>query len=573
MKLKTNSALFLLGISAQCYLAPPQIFALPPAPPLRGVLNNTLPLEEKAYFRFVGPFYLRGDYKNEYMKQLSPGGKVYFLACRHDYSEALEALKKLPKTDTGSALYTKAFCLVNLGKDKEAAAAFAAAKAKIGPNFNPGFRFYLASSRAALRTGDDKGALKDLKSARTKASENALDTAIPGRLSPLLDRRTIYVYEFKGRYKEAFEGYLSMFNIRGDQFNLKGSMAADPGTKQKAAAWLKNNSSAPKGLSDIDTAKFFLTQGKAYIAVGNLAAAQVALDKASEVQMNDPPLLSENRIYAAQKGKLRAVNDQARILLVKLCHMEKNYGKGCYYLRRLFTKDPKTEIEQVANIITMPDVAQLVEPKDRKLHANDFENVLDNFELVAYSPNAFQQSQIYLFARDATLLKARADIDAERLGECFDDLEKFAAENSQKSQEEWSFRQESRKMAYQAHFQYVARLFRIAVGIASGKSERGLSLNFDREYPPSEQWLAIEDVLLGRKMRNPKHSSNTAYQMSLKEFDHYCHFAAATRAMDKKDFKTAAVEFGKVDQSVSKDGSLAPSYARAMKKWCQRNKK
>lgn len=551
----------------------PPAFAAAPAPQLRGVLNNSLPLEEKAYHRFVGPFYEQGNYKSEYLKQLTAGGKVYFLACRHDYAEALEALRKLPHNDTGSALYAKAFCLVNLGKNKEAAAAFAAAKAKIGKGFNPGFRFYLQSSRAALLTGDEKGCLKDLKSARAKASENALDTAIPGRLSPLLDRRTIYVYEYKGKYQEAFEGYLYMFNIRGDQFDLKTPIAADPVTKQKAAAWLKSNSSGvPKDASDVETAKFLLTQGKAYLAVGNIAAAKNALDKASEVQIKDPPLMSADRIVLSEKGKLRAINDQARIILIKLCHLDKNWQKGCYYLRRLFTKDPKTEIEQVANIITMSDVPQLVQDKDVKLHSREFENVLDNFELVAYSPNAWQVSQTYSFLKDQTLLKARADIEAGRFRECYDTLEKFIAVNSLNLEGEWSFRQASRKFAYQTHFEHIARLLRIPVGIAAGRVERGLSLAFKPDYPASPQWLAMEDVLLGRKMRDPKHATGAGNQLSVKEFDDYCHFAAAARAMDKKDFKLAANEFGLVSAPQPQDVLSAPRYARALKKWCERQK-
>jgi hypothetical protein len=546
--------------------------ALPPSPPVRGVLNNSLPLEEKAYHRFDGPFFEQGNYKSEYMKQLSPGGKVYFLACRHDYAEALEALKKLPKTDTGSALYVKAFCLVNLGKNKEAAAAFAAAKSKIGKDFNPGFRFYLQSSRAALLTGDDKGSLKDLKSARAKASENALDTAIPGRLSPLLDRRTIYVYEYKGKYKEAFEGYLSMFNIRGDQFNLQGPIAADPVTRKKAAAWLKNNSLPPKDSSDVETAKFFLTQGKAYLAVGNINAAKTSLDKASEVCTRDLPLISSQRVVAAEKGKLRGLNDQARIILVKLCYLDKNYQKGCYYLRRLFAKDPKNEVEQVGNIITMTDVPQLVQEKDMKLHTREFENVLDNHELVAYSPNAWQVAQTYSFSNDPTLLKASAYINAGRFSECYDTLEKFIAENSQKMQGEWSFRQASRKFAFQAQFEHVARLLRIPVGIAAERSERGLSLAFNPDYPASAQWLAIEDVLLGKKMRDPKNASSGANQLSAKEFDDCCHFAAAARAMDKKDFKAAVKEFARIGAPQPKDVSLVPSFARALKKWCEQQK-
>ncbi len=55
--------------------------------------------------------------RGEYMQLLSPGGRVYFLACRHDFAEALAELKKFPKNDTGSALYVKGFCL---GKSREA---------------------------------------------------------------------------------------------------------------------------------------------------------------------------------------------------------------------------------------------------------------------------------------------------------------------------------------------------------------------------------------------------------------------------------------------------------------------
>ncbi len=105
---------------------------------------ESLPLEEAAYYRVIGGANPAGkNWKAEYIKKLSPGGKAYFLACRRDYKEALLALEKVPKRDTGSYFYVKAFCLEGLGRHAEALKFFDTAKAKINDDFNPGFRFYL----------------------------------------------------------------------------------------------------------------------------------------------------------------------------------------------------------------------------------------------------------------------------------------------------------------------------------------------------------------------------------------------------------------------------------------------
>ena len=59
-------------------------------------------LEVLAYMVYTGG--VVNSVKNVYMKRLSPGGRVYFLACRRDYAEALAELDKLPKRNTGSGL-------------------------------------------------------------------------------------------------------------------------------------------------------------------------------------------------------------------------------------------------------------------------------------------------------------------------------------------------------------------------------------------------------------------------------------------------------------------------------------
>lgn len=550
-----------------------QVHASPQAEVKRGgALESSMRLEEKAYQRYLGSFYKTYDFKGEYMKQLSPGGKVYFLACRHDFTEALAALKKLPKNDTGSALYVKAFCLENLGKHQEAVAAFTAAKAKIDLVFHPGFRFYLQSSRAFLKAGNEKESFKDLKTANEKILDNTPDDQSAGIIMHMIDRRKILMGELKGKYREACEGYLFTFNFRGDQFRLKDSIVADAATKRKAAEWLKGNINVPAGASDVETARFLLTQGKAYIAVANLAAAKSSLEKASALEMFDPPLTQAERQIMDETGPLRKVKDQARVLLVKLYYKEKNYQKCCVYLRKLYSRDPQTELDSSCNIIAMRDVPQLVQKKDVDLHSVDFENRLDFYDTISYSPTKKQIGQVYSIYKDASFLKAREEVDAERFNECYKSLEKFMYESTYfaEKQKDYSFMQISRKNSYLTDYQHAAKLLQSAVGIAAGRKERGLSLSVGGNHAMSDQWLAIEDVLLGRKMRDPKHAVTTGHALTLKEFDEYCHFAAAVRALDKKDLKTATKEFGRIGPPNPKVPSFLPSYAHALKKWCEK---
>ncbi len=550
-----------------------QAYATPQAEIKRGgALEKSVPLEEKAYTRYLGPFYKTYDFKGEYMKLLSPGGKVYFLACRHDFAEALAELKKLPKNDTGSALYVKAFCLENLGKHQEAIAAFTAAKAKIDLVFHPGFRFYLQSSRAFLKAGNEKESFKDLKTANEKILDNTPDDQSAGIIMHMIDRRKILMGELKGKYREACEGYLFTFNFRGDQFHLKDSIVADAATKQKAAEWLKGNANVPPGASDVETARFLLTQGKAYLAVANVVAAKSSLEKASALEMSDPPLTQAERQIMDESGPLRKVKDQARVLLVKLFYREKNYQKCCVYLRKLYARDPLAELDNSCNIIAMRDVPQLVQQKDLALHSVDFENRLDFYDTIAYSPTKKQIGQVYSIYKDANFLKAREEVDAGRFSECYRALTNFMYDSTEfaEKRKDYSFQQISRKMPYSTHYQHAAKLIQVAVGIASGNSARGLSLLVGGKKDMSDQWLAIEDVLLGRRMRDPKHSVTTGHALTIKEFDEYCHFAAAVRAMDKKDLKTAAKEFGRIDPPNPKVNSFVPHYARALKKWCEK---
>ena len=86
--------------------------------------------------------------KQQYMQNLSPGGRIFFLTNRKDFAEALVELGKFSKKNTGSALYVKAVCLDGLKKHAEAVKCFAEAESKIDLVFNPGPKFFLQYATA-----------------------------------------------------------------------------------------------------------------------------------------------------------------------------------------------------------------------------------------------------------------------------------------------------------------------------------------------------------------------------------------------------------------------------------------
>lgn len=111
--------------------------------------------------------------KSDYMRKLSPGGRVFFLANRKDFAEALVELEKLPKKDTGSALYAKAVCLDGLKRYSEAVQCFADAQSKIDLIFQPGPKFYIHYATALFHARQYAKAMKYLDIAESMGKQSA----------------------------------------------------------------------------------------------------------------------------------------------------------------------------------------------------------------------------------------------------------------------------------------------------------------------------------------------------------------------------------------------------------------
>ncbi len=523
--------------------------------------------DEMAAYRKVDGKQGSSEARSRYMKLLSPGGQVYFLACRRDYQEALDALKSLPRNSSGSHLYVQAFCLEGLGKHQEAVKTYQLAKSKIGFAFNPGFRFFLESGKASMLAGNDKNAIADFEAARVKVIANPSNESDVEWVVPLLEKRKIAAIELKGRHKEAFEKYLAIFNKTKDQFHLQESLTADEIIKKKASIWLKDHPSVPANVTDEETAKFYVTQGKAYLATGNLLAGKKSLDSAVNIKVvSHSPLLFERRAHL-ESAELTSIQDPAKILLVKLNFKEQNYRECCKFIRKLFNRDPFNELVMY-DIISIRDVPQLVLQKDVDLHSAELESFLDRCDYVVFHPSKEEISKRYDFLKDPLYVRAMEEVEADRFAACYDTLAEFLTAKQPSSAVD-----HYRWQMFATHYSHVANLYKIAVGIAAKKSERGLSLLHGYRTMTSE-WTAIEDVLLGRKRRPVDKNVFDYGHMTDREVDAYCHFAAAVRAMSQKNMKQAISEFSavKVDQSLTGRKSPLMTYTASLKRYCEKQK-
>jgi tetratricopeptide (TPR) repeat protein len=320
------------------------------------------------------------DYKREYMKKLSPGGKVYFLACRRDYKEALALLAKLPKNNTGSHLYVKAFCLEGLDRHAEALKCYRAAKAsmKVGTagsayGFNPGFRFYFQSAAAAINAGSEKDCLEDLDVIEEKSLQRSPNSNYPRYVRAEIKKRRICMVEKKGLHKEAFEKYLALFSETGDQFKLSQPLTGDAQSKSRAAAWLQANPNRPQGVSAEKLGIYLLTAGKANLSMGNIPQATAILKEAAAIEM--PHLVWESG--GDDPRVLRMIKDESRKLLVKIYFKQKNYPLCCRYIREIFNDEPFQAMKTRYNTISMYDVPQLVSEQDMKEHDERLEADMD----------------------------------------------------------------------------------------------------------------------------------------------------------------------------------------------------
>lgn len=347
---------------------------------------DKLTLEEAAYHRTVGggAKSSKRNWKAEYLKHLSPGGKAYFLACRRDYKEALQELEKVTRRNTGSYFYVKAFCLEGLGRHAEAVKNYEAARAKIGEVFHPGFRFYLQCATANMKVGNEKSSLADLDAAGPISEEYAQVHAYPRYVREEISKRKVAVIEFKGRYKEAADKYMKLFNEIGDQFQLNKPLIGDAASKAQASASLEKLLEPPSFKSETEQCIFFLRKGKANLSLGNIAQAKIHLAKAAQCQSHSRQPLSPERFKFEDMTVLSRVKDQAKSLLVRIYYKEKDYRKCCEYLRCLFRKEVMDSLETMYNTLAMHDLPELVQQKDIDQHIPSLELKLDKADLVIF---------------------------------------------------------------------------------------------------------------------------------------------------------------------------------------------
>lgn len=538
--------------------------------------NAEMPEEEMAYTRFMGVT-PKTDYAKKYMAKLSPGGKVYFLANKHEYALALQELEKLPDKTSGSVLYTKGFCLANLGRDAEAVKVLEQARAKIDKTFDPGFRFYLQLSSIAFKTGNLKQYAADTALARKKVQEANESESDKRVVLTMLDKRDVASIEKSGDYKKAFDKYVVMFNKRSDQLHLNDPIEADAATKTKAAAWLQKNTMPPAKATVEVEAKFYLTQGKAYLATGDKESAKKSFAKALTLKAPNElgiPARGSSDEWGSALGKIK---DQAKVILVRMHHSDKNYQQACVVLRQLFVYDPFTELDYWYNMIPMSDVPQLVTKKDKELHDVKVEKILDHtlpVVIVATDSGMSKKemSKPYDYRKDPLLMKARAQVEAGNFAACYDTLGTYLQKNMASTGPTSSIADITQRSAFYGNLAFSMRMYDLAVGIAAGKDVGHLTLRISSTRGAmSEFWLAVDSVLQGRKstaivMKEPTKMPKP-YMDAL---ERYCRFATAVRAMQLKEYKLAVKEFDQIKEPPADNDSpvFMTSFTRALKKWC-----
>jgi len=542
--------------------------------------NAQLPEEQLAYTKFEGVT-LKTDYVKKYMEKLSPGGKAYFLANKQEYAQALQELDKLPDKTSGSVLYVRGFCLANLGKNAEAAKTLEQAKAKIDKTFDPGFRFYLLLSSIAFKTSNLKQYAIDTATARKKLQEANESERTRGIVLKMLEKRDVASIEKSGDYKKAFDKYVVMFNERSDQLHLNDPIEADAATKDKAAAWLKKNAQPPaKAAADVE-AKFYLTQGKAYLANGDKDSAKKSFEKLVALKAPNELGLSSKGSSAEWGSSLGKIKDQAKVILVRMYHSDKNFQQACVVLRQLFVYDPFTELDYWYNMVPMADVPHLVTKKDKDLHDARVERMLDHSVpavriISQVDGKKFDMSKAYDYQKDPMLLKARLQVDAGNFAACYETLGTYIKSNIESADDSSSFAAMTKRSMFYGSFAFSMRLYNLATGIAAGKDVGHLTLQLSATRDlMGEFWSAVDDVLQGRKSTSIvlKESPQKNKEV-LSALERYCHFATAVRAMNLKDYKLAVKEFDSIKQPPVKPGvvQFMPNYTAALKKWCAQQK-
>ncbi len=496
---------------------------------------------------------------------LSPGGRAYFLANRRDFAKALSELERLPKGETGSSLYVKAFCLDGLGKHGEAVKAYSQAKSKIDLVFNPGAKFFFHYAAALMAVGRSAECLEILNLASVKCSDAGVYLRRPKVMSDTVARRKLAVAEKSGKYKEAIDGYLKLLFAKSAQFRLREPMKADAETQTRATLWLKNHALPPSQSKKEESAMFLLDAGKAYLALGKTESARQCLEKAAAIEPLVRYRIPTETARCESGTPLGKLREQAKLSLARLYYGQKDFPKCCVQLRTMFLVDPLVDSTFWLCSISMRDVPQLVQQKDVDLHSMTVEHLLDERLLEVYGPSRTEYRGPDPFRNDRLLKKARMEMEKRSFSACINTLQTFIDENERLCTSKEFYEQPAKTASFMQDYAYRARLLQMAAATAIGKSNQVLSFNGNVPLYKHAGWDAVEDSLLG--LHRPKNTKDDR-SLSKSDFASLWHFAAALRKMRERDYKAAAIEFTNACTNTSRDTDIFV-YSRVLKEICQ----
>lgn len=316
-----------------------------------------------------------GQLRERFKNKLSPGGKIYFLACSGNFAEALKLLDKLPQRDTGSGLYLRAVCLDGMQKHLDAVASFSKAKAKVGKTFNPGFRFYLHNSTAQIAIGQRAEAAKNLKEVAEKSSDALKYSSTKFLVANSVVKRLYYLMELDGKFKEAFDGYLDLYGNAKNQMQIEEPQAIDDSIKARAAKWLREHPTTPPG-DKVQVCKYLTTKAKAQLAVKETEKAKSTLLEAVKLRIPTNADMTFEFLNG-QYSALTKAREVAGSILLSLDVKINDYKAACKHCRAMFLTDPANEMKESLTCVSMKDIAEVLTPNDAKLHSEQTERQLD----------------------------------------------------------------------------------------------------------------------------------------------------------------------------------------------------
>ncbi len=550
---------FMLGLMVSCTaLSFVPSFAQTSEP--ASVLSDAESAEREAYVIEVG-IDANNQPKFAYMKRLSAGGKVYFLTCRHDFSEALAILNRMPRNQSGSALYARACCLEGLGRHADAVKTFEQAKAKIGMVFNPSYKFYLHYAAALMNAGRYADCLKNLKIAEDTCSKTVDSEDTLQRVHNSIAMRRVVAREKMGDYEQAMKGYLQVLGSRVATFRLAERLAGDGERKAAALAWRKENPIPPPASAGrFQQAKYCYEAGSASLSLGETDKALELLNKTCKFQNEAQYPDMRLRRKFEMNSQLGRLQDSARILLLRIYYWRNDFKACSRIAREMMTRDPIKETEDVFTALRMKDVPELVQQRDVDAHSVGAER---NVDLAPFIVSTEPVSDP--FVNNPIMAKASKEVQRKDFEACYNTLQSFLDTytlrssrrplNTQQMIEAYSFRYDYSNMA---------RLLQIPVAIASGRKNTALSLRSDIPQLPSVFWKCVDDILVGRP---PNTKGIDEDRVPARVCEQIFHFARAVHAMHSNDFSQAAKEFGLV-----RDQKTASPYARVLKEYCEKKK-